>query len=209
MKNIAVAAVAVALASCNNPAASKPRAQVEAPVSKAAPAPTGDASSVYVVSGLASRIEFVGAKVTGKHEGGFKTFEGRITVPGESIEEAGVEIEIDMGSVWTDTEKLTGHLKSVDFFELDKHPKATFVSTSIEKSSQEGATHAITGNLTLRGVEKSITFPATIELSDAGVKASSEFALDRKLFGITYPGMPDDLIKDDVLVKLSIDAKPK
>ena len=207
----ALAFVSLSIAGCPNPTANKPRAEVEAPV-KEAPAPPADEadpSDVYVVSGLASRIDFVGAKVTGKHDGGFKTFEGRISVPDSKVEEASIEIEIDMDSLWTDAEKLTGHLKSVDFFESEKFPEAKFVSTSIVKSEVEGATHSITGNLSLRGVEKSITFPASIEVSDAGVKASSEFALDRKLFGITYPGMPDDLIKDDVLVKLTIDAKAK
>ncbi|MBW2261473.1 MAG: YceI family protein [Deltaproteobacteria bacterium] len=206
-----VAFVSFSLAGCPNPTANKPRAEVEAPVEEAPAKPDQDEApaSVYVVSGLGSRIDFVGAKVTGQHDGGFKTFEGRITVPGSKVEEASIELEIDMGSLWTDAEKLTGHLKSVDFFEAEKFPRAKFVSTSIEKSGEEGATHSITGNLSLRGVEKSITFPASIELSDGGVKASSEFALDRQLFGINFPGMPDDLIKDDVLVKLSINAKPE
>jgi polyisoprenoid-binding protein YceI len=215
MNNTVTAAAAAllvfSLSGCKNPADSKPRAEVESPIKEvsASTGPAADEATEYVVSGLGSRVDFVGAKVTGKHDGGFKTFDGRITVPGSDVEDATVEVEIEMDSVWTDADKLTGHLKSVDFFELEKHPKATFVSTSIEKSDEEGATHTITGNLKLRGVEKSITFPATIQVSATGVKATSEFALDRKLFGINYPGMPDDLIKDDVLVKLTIDAKPK
>ena len=74
--------------------------------------------------------------------------------------------------------------------------------------ASKGGTHVITGNLDLHGVSKSISFPATVRLSAAGVEVDSEFAINRKDFSIVYAGMPDDLIKDDVLMKITLRAKP-
>jgi polyisoprenoid-binding protein YceI len=61
--------------------------------------------------------------------------------------------------------------------------------------------------MTLHGVTKRIGFPADITLTDAGADVTAEFALNRKDFGIVYPGKPDDLIADNVLLKLSVHAK--
>jgi len=59
----------------------------------------------------------------------------------------------------------------------------------------------------MHGVTKSVTFPARIELKDDGVQAEAEFAINRKDWGIVYPGMANDLIRDEVLMKLDIEAK--
>jgi polyisoprenoid-binding protein YceI len=60
--------------------------------------------------------------------------------------------------------------------------------------------------LQLHGVTKSISFPTTIKVGGGGVEVDAEFAINRKDFGIVYPGMPDDLIRDDVLLRLHIRA---
>jgi polyisoprenoid-binding protein YceI len=98
-------------------------------------------------------------------------------------------------------------LKSADFFDAEKFPKATFVSTSVKPGGEKNATHTVTGNLTMHGVTKSISFPATIRLAPGSAEADAEFAINRKDFGIMYPGASDDLIRDDVLIKLTIRAK--
>jgi polyisoprenoid-binding protein YceI len=90
---------------------------------------------------------------------------------------------------------------------VEKYPKATFTSTSIKPGGENGATHTVTGNLDLHGVTRSITFPAKISPSADAVDVDAEFVIKRKDFGIVYPGMPDDLIKDDVLIKLKLHAK--
>ena len=115
-------------------------------------------------------------------------------------------IEVDVASMTTDTDQLTGHLKSPDFFDVAKFPKANFESTSIQVGGSSGATHTIVGNLTMHGITKSVTFPATIKLEPSAIDATSEFAINRKDWGLVYPGMPDDLIKDEVLLKLSLHA---
>ena len=86
------------------------------------------------------------------------------TTAGNQIAGCGpVEAEsvvVEMASVKSDDEKLTGHLQSPDFFDVAKYPKATFESTEIKKGGDKGATHTVTGNLDFHGVKKSITFPA-------------------------------------------------
>ena len=103
---------------------------------------------------------------------------------------------------------LTAHLKNEDFFEVEKFPKATFKSASItEGSDAEGDwTHTVAGDFTIRGVTKRLTFPAKISVTDGEVTANTEFVMNRKDFGITYPGMPDNLIKDNVKMTISFVA---
>jgi len=153
-----------------------------------------------------SKIEWVGAKVTLKHDGGFKTFTGKVELADGALEGGKVSVEIETKSVFSDAEKLTGHLLSPDFFDVEKFPKAEFASTEIKTGGAEGATHTITGNLTLHGVTKSVSFPAKVEVSDSEVKATAEFSINRKDFDIVYPGKPDDLIHDNVTIKLDIKA---
>lgn len=194
---------------CNDPTKDKPKAVTgEAVAQTGAGAKAAPANAVtYSFDNTSSKVGFVGAKVTGKHEGGFGTFKGTTKIADNMPENGSVTVEIDTGSVTSDSEKLTGHLKSPDFFDTEKFPKAKFESTSVKKGGEKDATHTITGNLTLHGVTKSITFPAKISASADAVTVNAEFGINRKDFNINYPGKADDLIKDEVLIKLDIKAK--
>lgn len=208
-KNSALLGAAAALsllAACEDPAANKPRAQVsDAPASaQAAAAKPPAGAAIYAFSQENSKIEFVGSKVTGKHDGSFKTFSGTITAVEGDPTKSSVTVEVDAASIQSDNEKLTGHLKSPDFFDVEKHPKVTFRSTSIKSGGDKGATHTVAGDLTMHGVTKTITFPATIEVKGDAATVKSEFAVNRKDFGMVYPGKADDLIRDDVVIKLDI-----
>lgn len=185
------------------PTAEVVEAQVAQPAA-AAPAADGTELAFDQSSG---KLEFVGAKITDSHPGRFETFSGKIRLNSENLEQSSVKLDIDIASMQIEPDKLKKHLLSEDFFTADKFPKATFESTSIKAGGAAGATHTITGNLTLRGTQKSITFPATISATDAGVAAKAEFAINRKDFGIVYPGMPDDLIKDDVVIRFDLNVK--
>lgn len=117
-------------------------------------------------------------------------------------------VDIDVSTVETDAPQLTEHLKSPDFFDVARFPKATFVSTAIvAKPGDKGATHAVTGDFEIHGVRKSITFPAKITTTADGVTVESEFSINRKDFGIVYAGKADDLIRDDVVLKLTVNAR--
>jgi polyisoprenoid-binding protein YceI len=197
-------AVTLTLAACDNsPAKGKPQAATAEPVPAAA-APASAAK--YTFSNSGSKIDFVGAKVTGKHDGSFQSFTGNVSLVDNNPEKGTVSTEIDVGSLKTDEEKLTAHLKTPDLLDVAKFPKATFASTSIKSGGEKGASHTVTGNFQLHGVTKSISFPATIKINGDAVDVDAEFAINRKDFGIVYPGMPNDLIKDDVLLKLHLRA---
>jgi polyisoprenoid-binding protein YceI len=193
---------------CANPAANKPRATVgnAAPENNsAAPA----AAEKLIISPDTSKVEFVAAKVTRSHNGSFKQFAGAIDLVKNNVDESRVSIDIQTNSVMTDDEGLTKHLQTPDFFDVAKYPKATFVSTRIEPNTAGGATHSVTGNFDLHGVKKSITFPATIKIAPDGVSVNAEFAINRKDFGLLYPGKADDLIRDGVVIKLTLNMSRK
>lgn len=153
------------------------------------------------LTGENTKITFVGTKPGGKHEGGFKTLTGTASISGETISK--VEVEIETDSLFSDDAKLTQHLKAPDFFNVKANPKAMFVSTKVEKTDK-GTT--ITGDLTLNGKTKSISFPATIAARDKAstLKIDSEFKINKNDFGMTYGG---GKIDDMVAIKVSVDAK--
>ncbi len=203
--------LALAATGCEDPSANKPAATVKAAKTgvdkvgeevKKAVATAG--AKQFAFAGGASKVGFVGSKVTGSHEGGVKTFTGTAGVDNGRV--VAVNVEIDMTSTYSDSEKLTGPLKSPDFFNVAKHPKASFSSTKIEGDAGKAT---ITGDLTLNGVKKSISFPATVKVSPTMVNVDTEFSINRKDFGIVYAGRADDLIRDGVVIKLDIDAKAK
>jgi polyisoprenoid-binding protein YceI len=185
---------------CTNPAADKPRAVT----SEAAPAATTNASGQrYVITPDNSRIEFVGSKVTGSHNGAIEKFDGAIDYAGQP-EKSRVRITMSLGSITTDDPKLTAHLKTADFFDVARFPEASFESTEIKAGGEKGATHTVTGNLQLRGVTKSISFPASINATADAVTVDSTFSINRKEFGINYAGAADNLIHDDVVLRLKV-----
>jgi polyisoprenoid-binding protein YceI len=201
--------LALAALACNtDPAKDKSKATVAEPV-QVAPATPATGAVEHAFSSSDSKLDIVGAKVTKKHDGSFGNFNGTIKLVDGQPEKSSVNAEIDMASVSMDAAKLTDHLKSPDFFDVQKFPKARFTSTQVKPGGEKGATHTITGNLELHGVTKSITFPANVRVKGDAVDVDAEFAINRKDFGIVYPGAPDDLIKDDVLIKLQIRGKRK
>lgn len=211
----------LAAAGCENPADNTAQATVtdaEA-IDQATPADTGDTADQtgesFPLNAENTTIEFVGSKVTGSHDGGFKEVKGDWKLNGDDPTQSRLDAEIDMNSTWSDNDNLTAHLKNEDFFDVEKFPTSKFVSTKIAPlenpdEKQKDATHTVTGNLTLHGVTKSISFPAQIAITDAKPTLKSEFHIKRKDFGIAYAGKADDLIRDEVVIKLTVDpAKAK
>ena len=188
---------------CVNPAANKPKATVANAAPESSSANPANAEKL-VISPENSKVEFVAAKVTRNHNGSFKQFTGAIDLVKSSVEGSQVTIDIETASVVTDEDELTKHLQTPDFFDVAKYPKATFTSTKIETASAGGATHNVTGNFELHGVRKSIAFPATIQVAPDSVSVNAEFAINRKDFGIIYAGKADDLIRDGVVIKLTL-----
>lgn len=225
MKQLIIAGslAAIAATGCENPADGKVAAKVEEtakPKEAASAKPAAEKSAkpmaekkmapAFKVEGdhklvaADSKIEWVGSKVTGKHEGGFKKFEAAASLKDGEIEGGKVMVKIMTDSIHSDDDKLTGHLSSDEFFDVKKFPEAHFVSTDVKKGGEGNFSHTVTGNLTLHGETKKITFPATITKDGDKVKVASEFVINRKDFGMAYPGKPDDLIRDEVVIKLDL-----
>ena len=216
--SIGILSAAVFFAACEDPAANKPKATISNSATTAANSTVAATASTtgvktdtkgttYKIYQDNSQIEFVGSKVTGKHDGGFKAFTGTIDLVNNKPEESRVSVDIDTTSIYSDDDTLTGHLKSADFFEVEKYPKATFVSTKIVPDSAKGAeNYTITGDFNLHGQTKAITYPAKITVSGTDVLVESEFSINRKDFGVIYAGKTDNLIRDDVIIKLNLKA---
>lgn len=197
----------------NKPAAEVSDTGATVAADTAAPArtgtmPTPGATTTNVIKEK-SKIEFVGAKVTRDHQGRFNKFDGWLEYA--AGKPSRLAFDIDLSDIWTDTEQLTEHLKSADFFDVAKYPKATFVSTSLTEApagAPGGATYTVKGNLNLHGVEKEVTIPVVAKQSADGVRTTSEFTINRHDWGISYKGVADDLIKDEVLLKLDLMFPP-
>ena len=192
----------ILLAGCaDNPADNTTPADTVAPFEASSIPAEG---KTYTFTGDAS-VGFVGSKVTGSHTGGFKEVSGSVIVPEDNLAHAQIDVTIDMNSLWSDSEKLTGHLKTADFFDVGTYPQATFTSTSIAAINTG---FEVKGNLTLHGVTKGITFPATIALSEDKVMliTSAEFSINRMDFGVAYAGKADDLIRPEVVLSFNLNA---
>lgn len=195
---VSISATGLLLAGCSNPADDTESAKVADALSDVEAA-VGATS--YTIS-PDTKISFVGSKVTGSHDGGFKTFDGTIAVVDDMIV-APSKVTIQMNSIWSDNDRLTGHLMSADFFDVENIPTAEFAVTSM-KDTPDGL--EMTGNLTLHGVTKSITFKPEVSITDTEVRLKAEFDIMRFDFGIVYKGKADDLIRDEVVINLDVIA---
>ena len=114
-----------------------------------------------------------------------------------------LDVTIATASIYSDDEKLTAHLMAPDFFDVKRHPKATFQSTKVEKTDKG---YKVTGDLTLLGKKKSISFPAEIAVKDGTLSVESEFKIDRTAFGMNYG---EGKINKDVELDIEIEAPLK
>lgn len=194
----------VVLVGCEDPAKNKPAATVTTAKATASATPSVSASDGALTLVEDSKVQWVGSKVTGEHPGGFEKVSASAKLDEGKPEGGAVEVTIDVTSLYSDSDKLTGHLLSEDFFASKEHPEAKFVSTAIRAGGEGDATHTVEGNLTLRGETKGISFPATITVQGDQVVVKSEFSINRKDFGMVYTGKADDLINDLVVIKLDL-----
>ncbi|MFK7998724.1 MAG: YceI family protein [Polyangiales bacterium] len=201
------ALLSTSLVGCDDPADDVAAASTVSPAEAETPASEATDAVVETLnfSNEGSSVGFVGSKVTGSHEGGFGEFAGTIEFNPADATASQIEVTIQTASLFADDERLTGHLKDEDFFNVEAIPTATFRSTSIALGG-EGGTHTITGALNLHGQENTISFPANVTVTDGAVAATAEFSINRSEFGMSYPGMEDNLIRERVVIKLELNA---
>ena len=157
----------------------------------------GAQEAKYVLNGTNTQITWTGTKPGGAHTGGFKNVSGVASV--SAATGLRLSVDIDTGSLVSDDAKLTGHLKSPDFFSVKDHPTAKFVSTKIEKTN---AGFNVIGDLTMLGKTKSISFPAQIAVGDA-LTMQAAFTINRTDFGMNFGR---GKIDDNVSLKVAVNA---
>jgi polyisoprenoid-binding protein YceI len=161
----------------------------------------------------------LGKKVTGQHNGTVALKSGKVDLDGKTLK--GGKFEIDMNSIVVEdlkdptyNAKLTGHLKSDDFFGVAKFPTSTFVITSVKPvKNEKDATHEITGDLTIKGITQPVTFPAKVEFKDGEAHAKGKAMVDRTKYNIRYgsgkffENLGDKMISDNFEMDLDLAAK--
>jgi polyisoprenoid-binding protein YceI len=158
-----------------------------------------------------SKLTWKGYKPTGDNTGTITLTSGNIVVKNNTL--SGGSFVADMSTI-KDNEgnaKLEGHLKSEDFFEVAAFPTAKF---DITKSEIKGAKVYVTGNMTIKGITKQITFPATLAINKENVTLTSDtFQINRADFNVKYKSktffndLKDKYVNDDFDFKVTIVAK--
>ncbi|GAB3838312.1 YceI family protein [Hymenobacter jeollabukensis] len=194
------------LQAANGPAAGKP-------------AVTKAATETYKVQPQLSTLGWVGKKVGGQHSGTIALQSGTVQVKGNQL--VGGTFVADMASIkntdLTDADynaKLVGHLKSDDFFGVDKYATATFVITSIKplKGDANGNNATVTGNLTIKGKTNPVSFPAKVGVKNGVASASGTATIDRSKYDVKYGSTlfgaaADKAIDDNFTLNFNVIAK--
>lgn len=217
MKRISLflfASVALFIASCGGNPEGTGATVTEATTPAEAPAATD-----YTVDTQNSLLTWKGSKVTGSsHEGTLKLSAGTLKVEGGNL--VAGNFTIDMNSLDnTDLkgkdgyEKLLGHLKSDDFFSVATFPTATFeITGATAKTGDANATHDISGNLTIKGITKNLTFPAKVTIDPTTLNATASFFFDRALYDVKFgsknffENLGDNAINNEIEIKVDLKA---
>jgi polyisoprenoid-binding protein YceI len=131
-----------------------------------------------------STVAWKAYKVTGSHTGTVTLLSGALMFEKDQL--SGGEFKVDMTSlIATDVkgdsrQKLEGHLKSDDFFSVESHPSSTLVFTSVKSTGKNS--YEVTGDLTIKGITKPITF----DVSVYGSKATATMKVDRAKYDVRY-----------------------
>ena len=179
-----------------------------------APTAANAKSETFKIDSGASKATWEGSKLGGKHNGELKIKEGELLVEKGAL--SGGNVVIDMTSL-TDTDisdpgmntKLVNHLKNDDFFAVDKHPTSSLKITKVEKKN--GKT-LVTGDLTIKGITKPVTFPADVKVDKKGLKATGEITVDRTQYDIKFRSLKffsdigDKVIHDTFKVGFDLSA---
>jgi polyisoprenoid-binding protein YceI len=159
------------------------------------------------------------AQFTARHfgisnvRGDFSNLTGTVEFDGKDVTNAKIRATIDVNTITTHVQQRDTHLKSADFFDAAKHPTMTFESTSITAAG--AGKYKMTGNLTMRGVTKPVTFdldaPSAVIKDPQGatrVGTAAVATINRKDFGVAYDGkLPNGTpsVSDDIRIQLDVE----
>ncbi len=162
-----------------------------------------------------SSLQWTGKKVLGQHTGKVKIQSGTLSTNNGVL--TGGEFTIDMTTITCEdladadyNKKLIGHLNSMDFFNVKEFPAANLKITKVLKVTKVPNTYNLTGDLTIKGITKSITFPATFKTAGKGFVGNATFTIDRTLWDIKYrstnffEGLGDKAISNEIEFKVNL-----
>ncbi len=162
------------------------------PFTPAAPRP-------HVIDKAHSQINFIADSRLISARGHFGEWDAKIQLDPANMAASSVSITINAASIDTRVERRDTHLKSADFFDVEKHPQITFASTAVRTVGADQL--AIEGDLTIRGTTRRVTIPASMVFYEQGVgRFRGEFVLKRTDYGVSYDSKVNP-IKDDVTVQ--------
>ena len=205
-----IIALSAALVACKDKAK-------EAETTAAEEAAKASAESVkYMANSDASTIEWTGSKPTGNHNGTIKIESGVINVSngkpasGTFLIDMSSIVNLDIPADDENNGKLVGHLKSADFFDVEKYPNAAFEITGFEEKDGKSM---LSGNLQLKDKKNNVTFPVSISTEgDNMTLTSEEFSIDRSKWDVRYgsksffDNLGDKFINDNIELKSSLKA---
>jgi polyisoprenoid-binding protein YceI len=180
---------------------------------------SGQKKEEFKANPTESKLNWTGSKPGGQHHGTVQISEGTLNIEKGEIKSGFFTIDLrtikDLDlepGTWND--KLVGHLKSEDFFYIEKYPVATFKLTNSTKKDKTN--YSITGDLTIRGITHPVTFDATVNINKGYLTAtSSEIVLDRVKWDIktmsksVFADLKDKYVDDEMLVTIDLVANSK
>lgn len=172
--------------------------------------------STWAVDAVHSSVAFSARHMMiAKVRGTFSRLEGRLQIPGGTVIPEYMAAEIDAGSVNTLEKQRDDHLRSYDFLDVEKFPLLTFSSTSVQKIGDTAFN--VTGDLTIRGIKKNVTFLVQVEgqgidpWGNRRIGYTAKLRIDRRDFGLTFNQALETggvLVGNDVDIELDIEVVP-
>ena len=178
----------------------------------------------YEIDSASSNVAWLAKKVGGQHSGTVAIKSGKLQADSGMISAGNFVLDMtsvavtDIPASEEGNGKLVGHLKSEDFFSVEKNPMANFDIVSVEPiagAAAGAANFTVKGNLTIKGISKAITFPATIDMTSEMVSAKATFEIDRTewdikfLSGKFFKDLGDKVIYDNFQISFDLKAKVK
>ncbi|CAM2972846.1 YceI family protein [Chryseobacterium flavum] len=177
--------------------------------------------SQYTLDTLNSKVEWKGYKVfkteNTSHFGTIRFESGDVTVKDGKLESG--KFVADMNSLTSedlkdspeDLAKLNGHLKSGDFFEVEKFPTASYEITKVTPATEGDYNTLLDGNLTIKGITKPVQFKANVSVKEGEVSVATEPKdIKREEFGVKFQAPAENgVIKDEVTLQISVKALEK
>lgn len=173
-------------------------------------------TSKWVVDAAHTTVGFtVRHMMFSKVRGSFSDIEGSLKGNPIELENAKIDFSIDVNSIHTNNEDRDNHLRSADFFDVENHPKMTFTSTNITKTGD--TSYDLTGDMTIKGNTKPVTFKAEYEgtgknpwgVDVVGFEVSGD--ISREEFGLTWSQVLETggvLVGDDIKIILDVQLNP-